>query len=283
MFGIELFPGVVLGLREGLEAFLVIAIMVEYLNKTNQKGLKKFIFFGLGLGILASALIGLSLFGIASLFGQSSDVLSKVWASGSSFLALVLITSFIYWMLRHRDSIVSDVHAKMDNRLSNLALMLLATIMVAREGTEIALFVFAAENHTAYFLGSMGGVVLAGLLAFLVYKSLLKVNLRVVFNITLFYLILQAGFMVGYSIHELLSYLKAQAVWDSDFWVFTKLFDLSGTILNHQTQPLGIVLYATVGWYSKPEIIQFIAQYVYTGVLLTAFFKANAKSSIVKK
>lgn len=283
MSGIELLPGIVLGLREGLEAFLVVAIMLEYLNKTKQKAMKKFILIGLLLGILLSALVGLSLYGISAWVGQSSDILGKLWASSSSFLALVLITTFIVWMLKHRDSIVSDVHAKMEHRLSNTALIFLAMVMVAREGTEIALFVFAAADQSTYFIGSLTGVLLAGILAFLVYRSLIKVNLRVIFNITLFYLILQAGFMVGYGIHEFLSFLKAEAVLDSTAWIFTKLFDLSGTFLNHQEQPLGIFLYATVGWYSKPEIIQFIAQYLYTGILLTAFFQANARKTLEKK
>ena len=278
----DLLPGIVLGLREGLEAFLVVAIMLEYLNKTHQTAMKKHIYFGLLLGIALSALVGLSLYGISALVGQSSDILGKLWASGSSFLALVLITTFIVWMLKHRDSIVSDVHAKMDQKLSSVALMFLAMVMVAREGTEIALFVFAAADQSTYFLGSLTGVVLAGILAFLVYRSLIKVNLRVIFNITLFYLILQAGFMVGYGIHEFLSFLKAESVLASSSWIFTKLFDLSGTLMNHQDQPLGIFLYATVGWYSKPEIIQFLAQYIYTGVLLTVFFKANMRKPIVK-
>ena len=56
-----------------------------------------------------------------------------------------------------------------------------------------------------------------------------------------------------------------------DHWIYTKLFDASGTFLNHKEQPVGILLYVTVGWYSKPEIIQFLIQYIYTGVLLWYF------------
>jgi high-affinity iron transporter len=285
MFGIDYIPGLVMGLREGLEAFLIIAIMLEYLNKTNKKSDKKYVFQGFGYGVLTSLVFGLLMGLISILIGASSDNIIKIWESIASIVALVLITTFIFWMMKHRYTIVSDIHQKMAVTFSKTGIILLASVMVAREGAEIVLFVFASVNRLSYFSGTLTGVLLAGLLTFLIYKSLIKVNLKVLFNITLFYLILQAGFMVGYSIHELLSYFKAEAILDSNLWIYTKLFDLSGTFIDHKESPLGIALYAGIGWYSKPEIIQFIAQYLYTGVLLFFFFKprSNQQKSVIQE
>lgn len=182
--------------------------------------------------------------------------------------------------MKHRYTIVSDIHQKMAVTFTKTGIILLAAVMVAREGAEIVLFVFASVNRLSYLSGTLTGVLSALLLTFLIYKSLIKVNLKVLFNITLFYLILQAGFMVGYSIHELLSYFKAESILDSNLWVYTKLFDLSGTFIDHKESPLGIALYAGIGWYSKPEIIQFLAQYLYTGVLLFFFFKPRVKKAV---
>jgi len=276
LFNIDLIPGLIMGFREGLEAFLIIAIMLEYLNKSNKKEYKKYVYTGLEVGIIASLLFGGILFGISSMIDKSSNI-AKLWESGSSIVALILITMFIYWMIQNRHKIVSDIHGKMDNSLSKIGLVSLAAIMVAREGAEITLFIFSAVNTNSYVVGTLIGILVASLLVFLIYKSLVKVNLKFIFNITLVYLILQAGFMLGYSIHEFLSFLKAEEILSADNILFTKFFDMSDTLLNHKEQLPGILLYASIGWHSKPEVIQFVIQYLYTTSLLYMFFKTRNK------
>ena len=112
MFSIEFFPGFVMGIREGLEAFLIIAIMLEYLNKTNRKSDRKFVFQGLGYGVGASLVFGLLLFGISSLIGDGNTNIAKLWEFGASFFALALITTFIVYMLNNKNSIVNDIKDK---------------------------------------------------------------------------------------------------------------------------------------------------------------------------
>ena len=186
MFGIDYIPGLVMGLREGLEAFLIIAIMLEYLNKTNKKSDKKYVFQGFGYGVLASLVFGLLMGLISVLIGTSSDNIVKLWESIASLVALILITTFIFWMMKHRYTIVSDIHQKMAVTFTKTGIILLAAVMVAREGAEIVLFVFASVNRLSYLSGTLTGVLSALLLTFLIYKSLIKVNLKVLFNITLF-------------------------------------------------------------------------------------------------
>lgn len=279
MFTIEFIPGLIMGLREGLEAFLIIAIMLEYLNKTNRVEDKKYVFTGLGIGILASLVFGLILYGVSVYLGDQDGNIAKLWEFIASFAALVLITTFIYYMLKHKDSIVGEIKDKISTALTSTAIIALAAVMVAREGAEISLFVFAATEQASYLFGTLTGVLLSGGLTFLIYKSLIKVNLKVIFNITLVYLILQAGFMLGYSFHELFSWLKAESIIDASHWIYTKAFDLSDTFLYHKEKPIGIILYVTIGWYSKPEVFQFVIQYIYTGVLLYIFARTNRKKA----
>lgn len=276
MFNVDLIPGLVMGFREGLEAFLIIAIMLEYLNKSKKKEYKKYVYNGLEIGIAASLLFGGLLYGLSLIISESSNI-AKLWESASSFVALVLITMFIYWMIQNRHKIVSNIHGKMDNSLSKIGLVSLAAIMVAREGAEISLFIFSSINTNSYVMGTLIGVLLASILVFLIYKSLVKVNLKLIFNITLVYLILQAGFMLGYSVHEFLSFAKAEEILSANNILFTKLFDVSDTFLNHKEELPGILLYATIGWYSKPEIIQFVTQYIYTLSLLYLFLRSRKK------
>jgi len=141
--------------------------------------------------------------------------------------------------------------------------------MVAREGVEIVIFSFAGEYNPAAIFA---GVAAALILTVLVYCSLVQVNLRTIFTITLFYLILQAGFLLGYGMHEALSALKEVGALAGTSPLLVKAFDLSGTLLDHKTGPVGLPLYVLLGWYSRPEILQFSAQYLYTGAMLCLWY-----------
>jgi len=277
MFSVEFLPGIIMGFREGLEAFLIIAVILEFLNKSERYSDKKYVFQGLGYGLAASLGFGLLMFGVSSLIGNGNTNVAKLWEFGASFFALVLITTFIVFMLKNKSNIVSDIKDKISVSLSKKAIILLTLVMVAREGAEIVLFVFASVEQLSYLTGAVSGVLLSSVLVFLIYKSLVKVNLKLIFNITLVYLILQAGFMLGYSFHELFSYFKAESIIDSSHWIYTKAYDLSSTFLDHKEKPIGILLYATVGWYSKPEIFQFVIQYAYSLTLVGFFIKSISK------
>lgn len=259
----QIIPGLIVGFREGMEAFLIIGIMLQYLSKINRPDLKKYVSSGLYTGIGGSLVIGLALWGITLLVGQAGDAVSKIWESTASFAALIFISTFIYWMMKHGKSIVGDVRSEVDSKLTVSGLFAMATIMVMREGAEIALFAFTAVDKQIYVLGIFSGVFIAAVLAYLVNRSLVKVNLSLIFNITLAYLILQAAYMLGYSIHEFLSALKTLGRLSDDSLWLVKVFNLSGTVLDHKTGAVGVPLNILVGWYSKPEIVQFAVQHIY--------------------
>ena len=275
MFNIDLLPGFIMGFREGLEAFLIIVLMLGYLTKSNKIELKRNVYMGLGIGILASLVFGLLLFGITNVIGDLDGNIAKLWESLASIAAVLLISSLIYWMIKHKNTIVSEIKNKVDLNPSKIGITLLAAVMVAREGAEIVLFNFTALDTSSYLTGTVLGILLALVVVFLISKSIINVNLKFIFNITLIYLILQAGFLLGYSVHEFLSYLKAVDVLESSNIIYTKMFDLSDTFLYHKEKAVGIILYATLGWYSKPEVIQFIIQYSYTSYFIYLFIKTR--------
>lgn len=265
--------GTVLGFREGLEAFLIISIMLRYLIKIRADNLKKYVFFGTGIGILVSVGFGGILASIGTLIGKTDQV-AKLWESAASLFAMILVTTFIIWMIKHGSNMISTIENAVRNNISKIGIILVTSTMVAREGAEIAIFTFSGN----YDLPAITtGIFLSLILAVLIYFSLVKVNLKAIFRITLVYLILQAGYLLGYSIHEGLSALKDLAVLSSNSFLFTKAFDLSATILNHKEGALGLPLNVVLGWYSKPEWIQFISQYVYT-IGIFAYMKRYSKS-----
>jgi len=93
------------------------------------------------------------------------------------------------------------------------------------------------------------------------------VNLGVLFTVTLVYLVLQAGYLLGYAVHELLSALKAAGALAPDSALLIKAFNLQDTILDHKTGAIGIVLNVLVGWYSRPEWIPVVLHYTYVVVM----------------
>lgn len=264
-------PGLIMGFREGLEAFLVISIMLRYIDKIDKPLYKKYVYYGAMTGIIASVVLGGILAAISSALSATSEV-AKIWESVASIIALGLVTTFIIWMINNGNNMASEVEGKVNNNLSKWGIFSVATIMIAREGAEIAIFSFTGK----YTIPSISvGIAIALVAALLIYFSLVKVNLKVLFSITLIYLILQAGFLLGYGIHEGLSALKALGKISEDSLILSKAFNLSKTILNHKEGALGVPLYVLFGWYSKPEWIQFIAQYAYTLSIFGLWIKKN--------
>lgn len=259
----QIFPGIIVGFREGLEAFLIISLMLEYLKKLDKRNMMKSVTRGMVTGLGVSVLFGIVLWLIVSSLENSSGAVGKLWEAGASLAAVVFISYFIYWMMKHGSGMVKEIHSNVDRNLSGKGLFILATIAVAREGAEIALFAFSAENKAIYLAGTLTGVIIAAGLAYLIYRSLVKVDIGLIFCITLIYLILQAAYLFGYAVHELLSALKETGALQPDSTLYTKVYNFKDTILDHKKGVLGIFLNVTVGWYSRPEIIQFVLQGVY--------------------
>ena len=252
--------GLIVSFREGLEAFLIIGILLKFLDKTGNKKLKKSVWKGMYAGIFASLLIGAALICISSLIG-SSESMAKMWESISSLIAVALVTTFIIWMIKHGSKIKEHVEKEASMSLTKTGIFLLAMIMVVREGAEIALFSFAGK----YAIFSIVAGILASVIAvFLVMKSIVNVKISTIFNVTMAYLILQAGFLLGYSLHEGMSASKELGYLTAESPHLKKAYDLSAGVLDHKEGTIGMPLYVAVGWYSKPEWVQFIAQYAYT-------------------
>ncbi|MCK5130100.1 MAG: FTR1 family protein [Clostridiales bacterium] len=264
-------PGTIMGFREGLEAFLVVSIMLRYISKTNNPVYKKYIYYGAAIGVVLSVIFGAILTMISNAIVGSGEV-AKIWESIASIIALILITTFIVWMIKHGSRITQQIESQVDSNLSKWGIFSIATIMIAREGAEIAIFSFTGK----YTILSIAiGVLVALIIAVLIYYSLIKVNLKTIFAITLGYLILQAGFLLGYGIHEGLSALKALGKIQENSLLLNKAFDLSGTVFYHKEGAIGVPLYVLFGWYSKPEWIQFISQYAYTLSIFLLWLKKS--------
>lgn len=262
-------PGLIMGFREGLEAFLVVAIILRCLDKLGQQALRRYVVYGVAGGVTVSVLFGGTLTALEKWLG-SAGIMTKVWESGASLVALCLVTTFIFWMIKHGRDMAGHVSATVGENLSPLGILLVALVMIAREGVEIAIFAFAGQYPVAPVFA---GVAAALALTVLISLALVKVNLKVLFGVTLVYLIIQAGYLFGYGIHEGLSAMKDAGYIAKNSVLLTRAFDLSKTILDHKAGLAGLPLNVLLGWYSRPEWLQLIAQYGYTLLMMLVFIR----------
>ncbi len=266
-------PGIIMGFREGLEAFLIIAMILRYLSKINQPTYKKHVWQGVFIGVLLSLILGLGLIMISDTIVRTNRF-AKIWESVASLIALLLITTFIVWMINHGRNMAVYIENQVAYNLSKWGIFLVSLMMISREGVEIAIFTFAGKyTFRSVSLGILGSLILT----ILIFYSLVKVDLKTIFNITLAYLILQAGFLLGYGIHEGLSAMKDIGYISKDNFILIKVFNLSKTIFYHKEGILGLPLYVLFGWHSEPEWIQFLTQYIYTTSMFIYWYFKKTK------
>ncbi len=157
-------PSFIMGFREGLEDFLLIAIVLQYVIKIGKGHFRNSIVQG---GV-AGVVLGLLLSRFAEYLGGVSSM-TKLWESGASFIALLLVAVFVVWMIRYGTNMAQHMKEKVGSSISAVALFGVAFIIIAREGTEIAIFSFAGKHP---FDVVIMGVVSAFVIAVLVFYSL---------------------------------------------------------------------------------------------------------------
>lgn len=261
----------VVGFRESLEAVLAIVLILKVINSSSKQKLKPALLYGTLAGIVISLLFGATINIINGVAVNAGETISKLWEIIASLTAGILILSLTIVMLNNKESFTQSISSKTMSNLTSKGIFLVSLLMVSREGVETILFMIASESNTYTY--TLVGIGLGLLFGILLYFSLIKVNINKIFNVILIYLILQIGYLIGYSVHEFIELLEYNSVMLDSTLLYGRVYDLSNTILNQKTSMLGILLNATLGWSSKPHILQFITQYAVT---ISLFLKLKA-------
>ena len=201
-----MFGNFLVGLREGLEAALVVSILIAYLVKTERRHLIGRIWLGVGAAVTLSVLLGATLtFGTRTLTFQAQEAIGGIL----SIVAVGLVTWMVFWMAGNARHLKGELHAKVDDAIGRggWALALVAFLAVGREGLETALFIWsavqAAGGGATPLVGALLGLATAVVLGWLIYRGALRLNLATFFLWTGAVLIIVAAGVLSYGVHDL--------------------------------------------------------------------------------
>lgn len=254
----------VIALREGIEAALIVSILLAYLKQLGRSDGSRLVWWGTGLAVLLSVALGTVIFTVGADFEGTAE---QVFEGLVTLTAVGVLTWMIFWMRRQGARIKSELHHKVDTALvaGGLALAALAFFAVLREGVETALFLFAAAEGTAVegggisaqLVGAMLGLGVAVVLGVLLYRGGIRMNLRTFFRVTGVILIVVAAGLFAYSIHEL-----QEAGW---FPILeARAFELASL---PDDEGVGAILRGLIGYNADPTVLEVLAWLSYLVVI----------------
>ncbi|AXG15098.1 iron uptake transporter permease EfeU [Intrasporangium calvum] len=262
-----------IGLREGLEAALVVVILVAFLVKTGRHWALRWVWLGVGTAVALSVVLGAVLtYGTSRLSFEQQELIGGF----ASIIAVVFVTGMVFWMRSAARTISGELRGRLDRALDlgPLAVALVGFLGVGREGLETAIFFYATTQAAGagnsqpligWVLGLTGAVALGGL----IYRGAVRINLTAFFRWTGILLVVVAAGILAYGLHDLqeaglLPGLGAVA------------FDISSVIAHDGW--IGNLLRGIFNFTPQPTVVQAVAWSLYVAVILTLFLRPQRTS-----
>ena len=262
-----MFSNFLIGLREGLEAALVVGILVAYLVKTDRRDRLAPIW----VGVVAAIAISLGFGAVLTFTSQSlSFEAQEAFGGFMSILAVGFVTWMVFWMQRAARSMRSTLHGRVDCALAmgTSALVVTAFIAVTREGLETALFLWANAQATGSsaqpLVGAVLGLVSAVVLGYLIYRRAVAIDLTKFFTWTGAGLIIVAAGVLAYGFHDLqeagIITFGTSTAWDLTSWYSA-------------TSWYGSLLKGILNFSPNPTVLEVFVWWAYAIPTMTLFFR----------
>jgi high-affinity iron transporter len=259
----------VITLREGLEAALIVGIILGYLTAVGAKALARPIYVGIAAAIVASVAVGAAFLTLSVEFEGEAE---EIFEGATMFLAAAILTSMILWMHKNSKSYSDSIKRRVElavTRNQTLGLATLAFVSIFREGIETVLFLGSSSfssSGVSIMIGGLLGIGAAVMVGVAVIRYSLRIDLRRFFQITGIVLVLFAAGLVSRGIGELnevgIIPPLAENLWDS-----------GGFISDDGT--LGGILSSLFGYTSSPTLAQVIGYVSYWSLVLAWFYRAS--------
>jgi len=265
-----------IALREGIEAALIVAIILSYLKKVNATQLAKPVYVGTTLGIIGSVAVG-GLFLVLSVefVGRGE----QLFEGTTMLLAAVILTYMILWMSRNSKAYSEDLKNKVQQALSSkhaYGLAGLAFVSIIREGIETVLFLGSTSftsTGVQTIVGGFLGLLAAALVGISIIRYSAKLNMKTFFNATGVLLVFFAAGLVANGLGEfgeagLVPPLVAH-LWNTN-WLIRGESDL------------GMLLQALLGYTAEPSLTQLLGYMAYW-ILIAAWIYRDAVAALLRK
>lgn len=256
-----------LSLREGLEAALIIGIVLGALRKSGRSDLNRSLWMGVLTAVLVSLLTALLLRAIDQELKGSAE---QIFEGVTLLLAAGVLTWMIFWMQSQSGSMKSQLEGNVKQAAIHAgggALYFLAFISVVREGIELALYLTAASlasNGIQTLLGTLIGLLSACLLGYMIYSSAIRLNLRRFFKLTGLILILFAAGLIAHSVAE---FNEAGIIPT----IISPIWNLNSLLDDHSI--IGMIFSTLFGYHGNPSLTEALGYGVYILVTLFIFVK----------
>ncbi|MBE3011167.1 FTR1 family protein [Microbispora sp. NEAU-D428] len=267
-----MFASYLIGLREGLEATLVVSILVAFLVKSDRRERLPMVWAGVGVAVLLSVAFGALLtFTAAHLATQQQEMFDAV----TSLAATVFVTFMIFWMRTAARKMSGELREKMGAalELGATAVVVVAFLSVAREGLETALLWFAAvqgaTSSASPLIGITLGLLTSVALGWGLYRSALRINLTKFFTWTGLLLVLVAAGIFKYGVHDLQESGLVPGL-------NTYAFDISGVL--DPSAWYSTLLSGMFNITPQPSVLEAVAWVVYLVPVLILFLRPAAKT-----
>lgn len=254
-------------LREGLEAALIIGIVLAYLATTGNRKRFKDVWWGTALAVAVSLIAGIAVYFSA---GRLEGRAEEIFEGSAMLVAAVILTWMIFWMRKQAVNIKDQLQSQIQSALgsgSALGLIGLAFFVVVREGIETVLFLFAATRTTeSPFLSLLGGIIglaIAITIGYGIYKGTSRLNLKTFFNVTSLLLILFAAGLLAHGIHE---FQEAKLIPT----VVEHIWDINHIIAEDSV--FGRFLTAIFGYNANPSLVEFVSYLTYLVLVMASYF-----------
>lgn len=258
-------------LREGLEAALIVSILLAYLRQLGRSDRAGLVWSGAAVAIAVSLAVGTVIFVVGAEFEGKGE---QLFEGLVSLTAVGVLTWMIFWMRRQGGRLRSSLQERVDTALigGGTALAGLAFVVVLREGIETALFVFAAAKATAVQTGGAGaqlvgaavGLAIATVIGVLLYHGATVLNIRSFFKVTGALILVVAAGLFAFGVHEL-----QEAGWLA--FLTSTAFDVSATLPDESG--VGAILRALIGYQSDPTLLEVLAWTTYLVVTSVFYFR----------